>query len=78
MLCPSRVIADELSGDSCHNFAGVQVARRVPVGSNATDVTGSLCPVRVATQNADEFSGDSRHNCTVLSSLPIARRRAVG
>jgi hypothetical protein len=74
-------VADELRGDSRHNFAvlsSLPLARRVPVGSNATDVTASLCPVRVSTQNADELLGDSPHNFTVLSSLPIARRRAVG
>ena len=52
-------------------------AKRVPVGSNATEVTLSV-PPSVATQVAGEPSVDSRHNFTVQSWLPVAKRVPVG
>ena len=65
-------VADKLSRDNNHNFAVFSldpIAKRGAVGWNATDVTYSLCPVRVATLVIpdDDTSAEKCHNFTVLS-----------
>ena len=58
--------------------SGHKSRRRVVGGQQVTEVTGPLCPFRVATQVADELFDDNIHNLTVISWLPVARSSAVG